>query len=193
MREHVSLSDGYKRDIEDHYSAIMYNTNPDPKPIATQLPILGYVSIFPLILKTLPTDQPSTQLTSLLKHISNDKELWSGYGIASLSSGDMYYDHPNAPGDPPYWRGPIWMNINYLVLDSLYHYSHHLPASDTNKALSAKIYKKLRSNLVKNVMKEYKRTGYLYEQYSDKDGEAKRGHPFTGWTSLIVNIVYELY
>lgn len=205
MREHVGLSTEYQQHIVDYYSAqqshaksianspVKHASRLITKPISMQLPILGYVSVFPFLLKSLPVNSHSNQLHLILKHISNSNELWSNYGIASLSKRDMYYNHPNAPGDPPYWRGPIWLNINYLIIDALHYYGTQLPEEDSNKALSLSIYKKLRSNIVKNVIKEYKKTGYLYEQYSEVHGDAQRGHPFTGWTSLIVNIIYELY
>ena len=36
------------------------------------------------------------------------------YGIRSLSKSDSFYNH----GDK-YWTGPIWINLNYLIVSSL--------------------------------------------------------------------------
>ncbi|KAL8201349.1 hypothetical protein R6Q57_012688 [Mikania cordata] len=45
----------------------------------------------------------------------------------------------------------------------------------------------------RNVIKNYKQTGYLWEQYDQKKGNGKGAHPFTGWTSLVVLIMAESY
>jgi mannosyl-oligosaccharide glucosidase len=55
------------------------------------------------------------------------------------------------------------------------------------------VYNELRTNIVQNVVREYRRTGYLWEHYSDEDGKGHGTHPFTGWTSLVVMIMAEQY
>ena len=92
-------------------------------------------------------------------------------------------------------RGPIWLPVNYLVLDALHHYGMHLPANNPLRTRCNNIYIELRRNLIVNVItREYnKRTGMVWEQYSDKDGKGQRGHPFTGWSALMVSIIYELF
>ena len=129
----------------------------------------------------------------MLHHLRNSSELWTEFGIRSLSATDLFYNRPNAPGDSPYWRGPIWININYLILNALHFYARKLPEG-VNKQMCGSIYSELRDNLIRNVIeREYVNTGYLWEHYDDSSGSGTRGHPFTGWTSLIVNIMYELF
>lgn len=55
------------------------------------------------------------------------------------------------------------------------------------------LYSKLRLGITRNVIKEYIRTGYIWEQYEDSTGKGIRGHPFTGWSALVVNILFEKY
>lgn len=73
----------------------------------------GYVSIFPFLTGLLPTDSP--RLKAVLDLIGDPDELWSDFGIRSLSKKDEFYGT-----DENYWRSPIWMNINYLVVKNLY-------------------------------------------------------------------------
>ncbi|CAH2240154.1 jg27484, partial [Pararge aegeria aegeria] len=44
-----------------------------------------------------------------------------------------------------------------------------------------------------NILSEYKRTGYLHEQYSGEDGHGSGCKPFTGWTALVVLIMADEY
>ncbi|RLN94146.1 hypothetical protein BBJ28_00021389, partial [Nothophytophthora sp. Chile5] len=157
---------------------------------------VGYVSMFPLLLKVLPPDSP--KLLALLRQLADPAHLWSPFGLRSLSTRDLFYERENAPGDNPYWRGAIWMNANYLALDALHYYADPSTGSPY-QAEFAKVYVELRANVIKNIYREYERSGYLWEQYSgdihaeQRYGRGQRCHPFSGWTALVVNIMAEIY
>eukprot|EP00929_Paragymnodinium_shiwhaense_P076182 TRINITY_DN39117_c0_g1_i1.p1 TRINITY_DN39117_c0_g1~~TRINITY_DN39117_c0_g1_i1.p1 ORF type:complete len:855 (-),score=143.72 TRINITY_DN39117_c0_g1_i1:43-2607(-) len=143
---------------------------------------VGYVSLFPLLLRLISAD--SERLGQVLELLEDEKYgLWSDFGLRSVGKGDKMYLRENAPGDAPYWRGPIWININFLAVNALKHYSS-IPGPYKERA--SELYKKLSSNLVKNIFENYKRTGYLWEQYNQEDGKGQRTHPFNGWSSLVV-------
>lgn len=76
----------------------------------------GYPSLLPLCLGLLPVDSP--KLKAILDDIEDEKQFWSPYGLRSLSASDEFYNTGEI-----YWRGPIWININYLTLQSLYNVS----------------------------------------------------------------------
>ncbi|KAJ3366335.1 Processing alpha glucosidase I [Kappamyces sp. JEL0680] len=101
----------------------------------------GYVSITPLLLGLIPNDSP--KLKDLLDLVHDPAHLWSPYGICSLSKSDPYFGV-----DENYWRGPIWINVNYLLLQSLH---RHYLKSGPYREKARTIYQELRQNLIKNV------------------------------------------
>ena len=146
----------------------------------------GYISLFPFMLDLIPHNHKN--IPAILDLIADPDQLWSAYGIRSLSKQDELYGT-----DENYWRSPIWMNINYLIVKSL-----HTLATDTTSATAApkktreqarKIYSDLRKNLVDNVVKQWKDTGFAWEQYNPETGLGQRTQHFTGWTSLVVVIM----
>jgi len=144
----------------------------------------GYLSLFPLMLSLLPPDSP--HVGTILDMISDPQELWSPYGIRSLS-----LSHPEFGKGEDYWKGPIWMPMNYLTLGALY--KTYAAQEGPYKAQAQKIYTDLRKNIIDNIHSEYERTGYVWEQYDALDGHGRRSHPFTGWTSLASLILAEKY
>ncbi|PKA57738.1 Mannosyl-oligosaccharide glucosidase GCS1 [Apostasia shenzhenica] len=159
------------------------------RPHSQLVPHLGYVSLFPFMMHMIPPD--SWILGKQLELLSNRSTLWTDYGIRSLSKTSSLYMKRNTEHDPPYWRGPIWINLNYMILSALNHYSGvDGPYKDRAHAL----YKELRFNLIRNIVRNYYDTGYLWEQYDQaKRGKGKGTRPFTGWTSLVVLIMAEEY
>ena len=76
----------------------------------------GYISLFPLLLSLLEPSSP--HLGSVLSLLRDPEQLWSPYGIRSLSK-----SHPLFGKGEDYWRGPIWIQMNYLALGALYNVS----------------------------------------------------------------------
>lgn len=113
----------------------------------------------------------------ILEVMSSPDHLWSVGGIRSLSKSDPLY----GTGDN-YWRGSVWMPINYLILRACKLYYPNSTKS---------FHDKLRQALIDTVESGYNQTGYLYENYNE--GVGNRGFPFYGWTSLINPIILDLY
>ncbi|KAL3981907.1 Mannosyl oligosaccharide glucosidase family protein [Acanthocheilonema viteae] len=147
----------------------------------------GYISLFPVLLKLLPHN--SDKLRIILENIKSEG-LWTDFGLRSIAPSSPYYKAHNTEHDPPYWRGSIWININYLMLSALKHYS---AVEGSNRELAFGVYSDLRNNLITNVAREFRRTGFLWENYNDETGQGQGAHPFTGWSSLVLSIMAEQY
>lgn len=147
----------------------------------------GYISLLPFALKLMPLNSP--KLSQTLSLMSDPEGIFSEYGLLSLSRKDEYFGTAEN-----YWRGPIWLNINYLCLDALKHY-YPIVLSDTARELTPEeaqakqLFQSLKSNLVTNVFTNWDEKGYCYESYDQHTGEGKGIEHFTGWTALVVNIM----
>ncbi|KLJ10762.1 mannosyl-oligosaccharide glucosidase [Blastomyces silverae] len=139
----------------------------------------GYVSLFPFMTGLIPADSP--RLGPILDLIQDPEELWSDYGIRSLSKKDKFYGTAEN-----YWRSPIWININYLILKNLLDVA---TVSGPHQEQARQIYIQLRKNIVDNVFNQWKRTGFAWEQYNPETGAGQRTQHFTGWTSLVVKMM----
>ncbi|KAK5177820.1 Processing alpha glucosidase I, partial [Cryomyces antarcticus] len=139
----------------------------------------GYISIFPFMTGLLPPDSP--RLKAVLDLIADPEELWSDHGIRSLSQKDEFYGT-----DENYWRSPVWMNMNYLIVDNLLTVAK---AAGPHQKQARNMYTQLRKNLVDTVYESWKETGFAWEQYNPETGAGQRTQHFTGWTSLVVKIL----
>ncbi|KAF2471180.1 glycoside hydrolase [Lindgomyces ingoldianus] len=139
----------------------------------------GYISVFPFLVGLLPADSP--RLGAVLDTLSDPEELWSEFGLRSLSKSDEFYHT-----EEDYWRGPIWVNINYLAVVKLLDLAQ---IKSPHQSRAKKLYTDLRKNLVKTVYESWKETGFAWEQYNPETGKGQRTQHFTGWTSLVVKIM----
>ncbi|KAK4897048.1 Processing alpha glucosidase I [Elasticomyces elasticus] len=102
--------------------------------------------------------------------------------LRSLSTKDEYY----GLGED-YWRSPIWVNMNHLVLVRLLALAEEDDSPHRSRA--RQLYTELRGNIVNTVAESWKQTGFAWEQYNAETGQGQRMQQFTGWTSLIVRIM----
>lgn len=188
---------GVFADFGNHTKAVQLKPRPPhglvrvvgrPHPHLQFVDALGYVSLFPLLLRLLSPHSP--RLGPLLDVLADSRHLWSPFGLRSLAASSPFYGQHNSEHDPPYWRGAVWLNVNYLALGALHHYGH---LKGPHQARAAKLHSELRANVVGNVLRQYKATGFLWEQYSDRDGRGMGCRPFQGWTSLVLLAMAEDY
>ncbi|ESA42431.1 glycoside hydrolase [Neurospora crassa] len=139
----------------------------------------GYISLSPFLTGLLKPDSP--KLGKILALIGDEEELWSPYGIRSLSKKDENYGTAEN-----YWRSPIWININYLIITQL----HNLATQEGPYQETARdMYQRLRKNVVETIYNSWEETGFAWEQYNPETGKGQRTQHFTGWTSLVVKIL----
>jgi mannosyl-oligosaccharide glucosidase len=70
---------------------------------------------------------------------------------------------------------------------------HYAEQPGPHAGAAASLYSSLRAALLTNIRKQYEQSGYLWEQYDDRDGRGKGCRPFTGWTALVALIAAEIY
>lgn len=195
---HWDAKRGIFADWGTHTEAVALVDNPSPgnddmirlltdednaPPVPQFVPHYGYLSLFPLIMGLIPKDSP--ELGQQLALLRQSDELWSPHGLRSLSKSSSLFGAHNTRHDAPYWRGPVWVNANYLVLRALGRYAS---AGGPHAGAAREAASELRSALLRTLVGQYNSRGYLYEQYDEATGLGKGSHPFTGWTALLTLI-----
>jgi neutral trehalase len=107
-------------------------------------------------------------------HILNPKEFWCDYGVRTLAPSEPLYD-PKAG----YWRGPVWVISNYLVMHGLANYGHQAEA------------RQLAERTVNLLVGDIKKTGGMNENYNPENGEPAAGGHFLSWNLLAEHMIEE--
>jgi len=174
----------------------------------------------------------------LLKRLLDEAEFLSDYGIRSLSKihqdnpysfayKDSNYNIQYEPGESSSsmfggnsnWRGPIWLPLNYLIINSLrkyyeYYgdtYTYKFPAGSGKKMNLKQIANQLTKRIL-NIFKRneegkfqyhaddqscwteehFKEHHLFYEFFHGDSGRGLGASHQTGWTALIINLLLEL-
>lgn len=137
---------------------------------------VSYVGLIPFIAGVADEDRAA----HIVEHLRDAGELWSPYGIRSLSAASAYYEpgYSKTGWKNSNWRGPIWMPINYLLVQALIEHDPLLA-------------EKLRGNLVATVESNWQRTNHFFEYFDAETGEGLGADHQTGWTALVANLIEE--
>ena len=135
--------------------------------------------------------EDNAKLESTLQFAVDNETMFSPYGLRGVSKRDIFY----FPGTG-YWRGPVWISVNYIVLRGLKKYfMNYVPVTPLNDVMKdpKDLYEALRRNLVQAVYDNWEPEHLFYENFNDVTGKGQYSHPFTGWTTLILLIMSERY
>ncbi|MEH6408023.1 MAG: glucosidase, partial [Leeuwenhoekiella sp.] len=180
---------------------------------------------------------PRERMQILMKSILDENEFLSPFGIRSLSKihtkpysikiDGVYYTinyEPNESstalfGGNSNWRGPIWMPINYIFIQSLREYFSHYgdsikfnyPSSSDSqmnlKDISDELSKRLIALFTPNENGErpvnklhaekykdehFKDLILFYEYFGGDNGRGVGASHQTGWTALVANLIDEI-
>jgi putative isomerase len=66
-------------------------------------------SLFPLLTARMPNEI----LRRLLDHLTDERSFWSRHPVPTVAMDDPHYNPTQM------WRGPTWMNVNFLLIEGL--------------------------------------------------------------------------
>jgi glycogen debranching enzyme len=91
------------------------------------------------------------QVEKLVDHLTDPLQFWRAFPVSSVSA-----DEPTFSDNM--WRGPVWINFNYFIIEGLKHYGYSDLAKD------------LRRRTIDEIIRWYETDGVIYEFY-DSEGE----------------------
>jgi alpha,alpha-trehalase len=145
---------------------------------------ISWSSFMPLIDGLLPAREGRRMIRL---HLLNPAEMRSPYGFRSLSKSDPAYNNDAIIDPYSNWRGPIWINANFLDWIALRRYGFHAEA------------RWLAVTLAGSLRRDIARWGSMHEDYSAETGDglapteaqSPGGHfaGFVGWNLLALDML----
>ncbi|MGI8419190.1 MAG: amylo-alpha-1,6-glucosidase [Candidatus Levyibacteriota bacterium] len=135
-----------------------------------KIPIKTIVSLAPLFLSDL-----DKQYVDLLvqKHLLNTEEFWLPYPLASVAKSEVFFDPSKLPfyWVKALWRGPVWLNANWLII----------------KGLQKHGYDTIADQIIKKSAKLVAAEGFR-EYYNPFTGSGYGKENF-GWSTLLLDLL----
>ncbi len=124
------------------------------------IPVLTPFNLYPLWTGQLPDHIRER----LVQHLTSPDEFWGEYRLPSVAYNDPHYDPITM------WRGPVWVNINYFIIEALRQVNED----------------ELADELARNTLELIMCHPGIYEYYQSDSGKppAKAAEAF-GWTAAV--------
>lgn len=124
------------------------------------IPALTPFHLLPIWIDTLPPEMT----TRLLEHLTDPTSFWTRFPLPTVAIDDPKYDPLQM------WRGPTWVNINFLFIEALMHIGQPALADD------------LRWRTLDLLQQHHD----FYEYYHPVTGERpEKAAPVFGWSSAV--------
>jgi Mannosylglycerate hydrolase MGH1-like glycoside hydrolase domain len=117
---------------------------------------------------------PGQARLTVAHHLLNPREFWSQHGVRTLAADEPLYDPQSG-----YWRGPVWVISNYLLMHGLMNYGYH------KQALM------LAEETVGLLVRDLEKTGGMNECYNPETGAPAGAGHFLSWDLLSEHMVQE--
>lgn len=133
--------------------------------------VKAWTSFTPLWARMVSDEQARRMIDD---HLLSAREFWSVHGVRSLSASEPAY----RPKDG-YWRGPVWVVSNYIVMRGLLNYGYNAQA------------RVLAQETVDLLVEDFKKTGGMNECYDPDTGAPAAGGHFVSWNLLAEHMARE--
>ena len=134
----------------------------------------SYSGLIPLIAGVVPPER----LPAMLGPLRDERQFLSPAGVRSLSKeSPLYLPGIAGRGVNSNWRGPVWVPINYLLVEVLRDIDPNL-ADD------------IRNRVVSGVEADWQASQRFHEFFDGDTGEGL-GADSQGWTTLVANLIHE--
>ncbi|MEA3350043.1 MAG: trehalase family glycosidase [Chloroflexota bacterium] len=124
------------------------------------IPEVTLFNLYPLWTAYLNADIES----QLLDHLTNPEEFWASHPLSTVARNTPSYEPETM------WRGPVWVNTNYIFIEALEQIGYHTLA------------KKLRSETLEFL----RESNDFYEYYNPETGAPpEKAAPIFGWSAAL--------
>jgi glycogen debranching enzyme len=157
----------------DEQSGFYYDVNPDGTFVGQK----AYSGLVPLIAGVVPPER----VPRILAALHDEDQFLSPGGIRSVAADSSDYLPGEGVGNVnSNWRGPVWVPMNYLLIEAL---------NDIDPSLGEDV----RDRVVENVETDWRQTGRLHEFFDGDTGKGLGADDQAGWTALVANLIREAW